>query len=136
MKSVGARLVALLGKGRGTKRAKYGNQKVHTEAGVFDSKAEYRRWQDLQVLERDRQIWNLHRQVRIAPIATGGEKVGYYVADFIYCTQPYQPWDAEHRQFAEGAVVEDVKGHRTQLYIWKRKHLKAQYGIEISEVKA
>lgn len=129
MKSVGARLVALLGKGRGKPaKAKYGNQKVHTDEGVFDSKAEYARWQDLQLLVKAGKIYNLKRQVRYplhACSTSTGEavKVGDYVADFIYTS-------------SEGLVVEDVKGHRTQLYAWKARHFEAEYGFAITEVKA
>lgn len=31
-------------------------------------------------------------------------------------------------------VVEDVKGYKEDLYIWKRRHLEAQYGIVLEEV--
>jgi hypothetical protein len=31
-------------------------------------------------------------------------------------------------------VVEDVKGFKTELYRWKKKHVEAQYGIEIVEI--
>jgi hypothetical protein len=31
-------------------------------------------------------------------------------------------------------VVEDVKGMRTPMYRWKKKHVEAQYGITITEV--
>lgn len=126
--SVGARLVALLGKGRGKKKTKYGNTKVVTADGTFDSKAEYARWQDLKLLEKAGKIRDLERQVRYPLHACtpsiGGEKVGDYIADFVYL-------DAGNQ-----LVVEDVKGHRTQLYAWKARHFKAEYGFEITEVKA
>ena len=48
--------------------------------------------------------------------------MGRYEADFVYV------------DLTNGAVtVEDCKGFRTDLYIWKRKHMKAQYGIDILE---
>lgn len=31
-------------------------------------------------------------------------------------------------------VVEDVKGFKTPLYKWKKKHVEAQYGITIREI--
>jgi hypothetical protein len=49
--------------------------------------------------------------------------VGHYVADFRYRSGP------------QGLlVVEDVKGVRTALYRWKKKHVEAQYGIQITEI--
>ena len=121
-------MLALLSKGRKKKLAKYGNTKVKNEAGTFDSKAEYARWQDLQLLEKAGKIHELNRQVRYplhACSVQDGEavKVGDYVADFVYTDD-------------EGLVVEDVKGHRTQLYAWKARHFKAEYGFAITEVKA
>lgn len=66
-------------------------------------------------------ITDLRCQVRYALHALGGGLVGHYVADFTY------------RQ--DGAlVVIDAKGMRTQLYDWKRRHMKAEHGIEIQEV--
>ena len=135
MKSIGARLVAAFSQGRKGKRAKYGNTRIQSEDGQFDSKAEYRRWCDLKLLERAGKIHDLKRQVRYTLcVQSMGEEgqgseitIGQYVADFVYILN-----DGELGK----QVVEDVKGHRTQLFIWKKKHMKAQYGIEIVEVKA
>lgn len=55
-------------------------------------------------------------------VAPRPRKIGRYVADFSYWTKD------------EKRVVEDVKGFKTPLYRWKKKHVEAQYGIEIREV--
>ena len=50
-------------------------------------------------------------------------KIGAYVADFKYF------------DMTTGAeIIEDVKGMKTALYRWKKKHCEAQYGIQITEV--
>jgi hypothetical protein len=54
----------------------------------------------------------------------GGEVIGKYVADFRY-------YDMDSGR----DVVEDVKGFKTELYRWKKKHVEAQYGLEITEVR-
>jgi hypothetical protein len=48
--------------------------------------------------------------------------VGSYICDFVYQTVP-----------AGDTIVEDVKGVRTDLYRWKRKHFEAEYGVTILE---
>lgn len=124
LKSVGARLLALLSKERHRGRTKYGNKKVYTEEGVFDSQAEYQRWEKLKLLEKLGELSALKRQVRM-PLHVNGIKIGDYIADFQY----YPRGNAHY-------VVEDVKGHRTQLFSWKARHFKAEYGFAIQEVKA
>src|SRR5688572_23183687 len=49
-------------------------------------------------------------------------KVGEYRADFAYL------------DWTRGRVVEDVKGFKTPLYKWKKRHVEAQYGITVVEV--
>lgn len=102
-------------------KSKYGNTRVASADGAFDSKAEYARWGELQLLAKDGQISQLRRQVRY-PLTAHNQLIGHYVADFVYVR------DGEE-------VIEDVKGHRTQLFIWKARHFRAQYGKEISIVK-
>ncbi len=107
------------------KQPKYRNKRVCVDGVWFDSKGEYRRWCDLQLLEKAGEIVQLNRQVRIplsVSLFPGVEhRVGYYVADFTY----YTPGGAY--------VIEDFKGVKTDLYKWKKKHVKAQYGIDILE---
>lgn len=92
----------------------------------FASKKEAARWRELTWLAETGAIRQLRRQVRFplhAPGRDGGVLVGHYVADFVY-----------ERDGLE--VVEDVKGpaRREDLYLWKKRHLHAEHGIQIQEV--
>ena len=122
---------------------KYGNHKVETEDGVFDSRKEARRNAELQLLAAAGEIHNLRRQVRFELIPAqrepdeigprGGVKKGkvieqavFYVADFVYL-------DAEGQ-----TVVEDVKGYKDgaayKVFVLKRKMFLQKFGIRIREV--
>ena len=108
---------------------KYGNRKITTEDGTFDSKREYQRWCELKLLQRAGEIVNLNRQVTFGLIPSQRDEKGKvierdvkYVADFTY----FQP---------DGTfVVEDAKGMRTPEYIIKRKLMLKEHGIRIKEV--
>ena len=122
--------------------SKYHSEKIAFNGEKFDSKKEFRRWQELRLLERAGQIRGLVRQVKyelLPPqyeiIERYSDKTGkrlkdgrrlvergvYYVADFVY-DRP------------DGSlVVEDTKGVRTDDYIIKRKLMLAVYGIKILE---
>lgn len=108
------------------KQNKYHNKVVYADGERFDSKKEYQRWKELQILERARKISNLQRQVRFILIETQtkkGEKTRprtCYVADFVY------------RENGE-LVVEDTKGYKTDLYKLKAKIMYEKYGIWIRE---
>ena len=109
--------------------SKYGNRKIITEDGRFDSLREFRRWQELKLLERAGEIGCLRRQVAYELIPaqydrrTGKlvERSVRYVADFVYETDGF-------------TVVEDVKGCRTKEYIIKRKLMLHVYGLKVQEV--
>jgi hypothetical protein len=110
--------------------------KYHAKATVVDnirfhSQKEARRYQELKLLEKAGEIWDLEIQPKF-PLRAPSEKtlagtfpdqVGLYLADFAYRDRT-------------GRVVEDVKSPptRTALYRWKKRHMKIQYGIEIREV--
>ncbi len=108
-----------------TKRrpGKYGNVPVRVGEYRFDSKLEARRFRELDLLQAAGRItrlrfhshWDLHFQ---------GVKLGYYESDFDYVE------NGEH-------VIEDCKGAErpTDLYVWKKKHIKAEYGITIREIR-
>lgn len=102
-------------------RAKYGNRRVNTEDGWFDSQRELRRWGELKLLEKAGELYNLRRQVRyeLIPKATGLRAINY-VADFCY-------------QQGGKTVVEDSKGYRNPLYLLKRRLMLWRHGIEILE---
>lgn len=119
----------------GTKRAllhrsKYGAVPTLSHGIRFASKAEARRYDELLLLVRAGEITGLKLQPRFTLDVAGfggadtWVKIGEYVADFLYVER-----DGEE-------VVEDVKGMTTALYRWKAKHLAAQYGIQVREVRS
>ena len=114
--------------------SKYGNKKIQTPDGTFDSKKEYARWQELKLLEKARQIYDLERQVRFVLIPSQRDEKGKvierecsYIADFVYIANDGSGWFK---------VVEDVKSPitRTPEYRIKKKLLLKEYGIRITEV--
>lgn len=109
------------------KANKYGARKTEVAGVAFDSKAEARRWQVLQAMERAGEIADLKRQVPFELVPKQQKADGSavravtYVADFTY------------RQ-GERLVVEDVKGMRTPEYKLKAKLMLWRHAIEIHEV--
>lgn len=89
----------------------------------FASRKEAARYRELKLLEKAGQIRGLTLQVPFV-LSAGPTSIGKYVADFVYEERIDQDWC--HR-------IEDVKGFKTPLYRWKRKHMIAQYGIKILE---
>lgn len=112
----------------GTKRVQ-GAKRVIVDGISFDSKLEGRRWQILKQLEKHGAISNLERQVKFplhgknGPIKTPTGRVMHYVADFRYHDRQLNAW-----------VVEDAKGHPTDVYKLKKAILAAQ-NVSIHEVK-
>lgn len=110
----------------GRSRAKYGAKPVTVDGVRFASKREAEWWVKLRLAERAGEIRQLERQVTFTLHANGGRLVGRYVADFTY-----------HERDAERGwrfVVADAKGYPTDMYRWKRRHLKAEYDLEIREL--
>lgn len=101
--------------------SKYNAKKTEVDGIVFDSKAEARRYGELKLLEQNGYIRDLVLQPTFV-LTVNGTKLGEYRADFAY-------YDNE----AYRDVVEDVKGVKTPIYRWKKRHMLAQYGIEILE---
>jgi hypothetical protein len=117
--------------------------KYHAVATVVDnvrfaSKAEAWRYQELKLLEKAGEIEGLELQPEFllkTQLTTGTvigagralagnyPVIGKYRADFAY-------YDNRTGQ----RVVEDVKGFKTPLYRWKKKHVEAQYGLTITEI--
>ncbi|MBO7213983.1 MAG: DUF1064 domain-containing protein [Clostridia bacterium] len=106
-------------------RSKYGNKRIETPDGMFDSKAEYERWCELQLLQRIGSITDLKRQVKFVLIdkSEHGRELSY-IADFTY-------------QDGDEKVIEDVKSEatKTPLYRLKKRLVAERYGIDIKEVK-
>lgn len=96
---------------------------------VFDSKREAWRYMELKALERAGSIGNIELQPEFELIPTfeydgKKERAVKYRADFRY----------RHR--SGGVIVEDVKGHKTEVYRIKRKLLLHKYpDINFREVK-
>lgn len=117
----------------GPKGPKYHNRKIETPDGVFDSKKELRRWEELKLLQRAGKISELKRQVPYILIPAQRdpytkrviEREVKYVADFVYF---------ERGQY----VVEDVKGYKGgggyAVFTIKRKLMLREFGIRIKEV--
>ena len=111
---------------------KFHAKKITYEGMTFDSKAEFRRWHELKLLERAGHIEDLRRQVKfeLIPRQTDPvtrevlERAVVYVADFVY-------FDVRSMK----KVVEDVKGHMTPDYVIKRKLMLYLNGITIREVR-
>ena len=119
-------------------RAKYHNRKITRDGVTFDSRKEFRRYEELQLLQQAGEIANLRRQVKFVLIppqrepsqigTRGGVKKGKllerecaYIADFVY---------TENGKI----VVEDTKGLRTKDYIIKRKLMLYVHNIRVREV--
>ncbi len=121
---------------RGSRRrpgaSRYGVKRVtHTDGTKFDSKREMQRYSNLLLMRKAKVIESLELQPRIAIIIKGvpikyfvanGRRQMFYVADFKYFDKERNRW-----------VLEDVKGHPTEVYKIK-KALVAAMGITIDEV--
>lgn len=109
-----------------TKPNKFGNHRVETKDGVFDSKLELNRWEQLKLLERAGAIKDLQRQVPFVLVKKSqyGRAINY-VADFVYLDPK-----------TDEMVIEDTKSKATQtpLYRLKKRLVAEKYGIVIKEI--
>lgn len=101
-----------------------GAQPTEVDGHLFPSKREADRYAELRLEEHSGAVFDLRLQFRF-PLDVQGTTIGHYVADFVYTR------NSEKVPFT---VVEDVKGWRTEMYRWKKKHFEAQYGLTIQEV--
>jgi len=117
--------------GRRLPTSKYHNRKVRVDGETFDSAKEAKRWQELKLMQKAGEIFELYRQVPFIVIPkqtdaiTGKlvERECKYIADFTY------------RKRTDGRiVVEDTKGVKTPEYIIKRKLMFYRFGIKIREL--
>ena len=107
------------------RRSKFNAIPTTVDGIKFPSKREAKRWGELRLLEKAGKITGLRRQVPfnlVVCLEGPGTRttIGKYIADFVYF---------EDRK----PVVEDCKGFRTALYRRSKKHMEAQYGIQIRE---
>lgn len=106
--------------------SKYNAVRTQVDGVWFDSKAEAARYSELKLLEKAGKIADLKIHNKW-PLVIGETVIGNYESDFDYFQIIEANGDAV-------LVVEDVKGVRTPLYRWKKKHFEAQYGIKITEI--
>lgn len=112
------------------KKSKFRNHSFYSDGIYWHSKREYKRWLELLCLEKGGEISELRRQVAF-DLHTNGIKIGTYRADYVY------------RDKSGALVVEDVKSERkrgqsrsataTALYQRSKRHLRAEYGLDITE---
>ena len=104
------------------KKSKYGAVKTEVDGIMFDSKREASRYQELRLLEQAGEIANLRLQVPyiLFPKNEHGRALKY-IADFVYTDD------------TGALVVEDAKGHSTDVYKIKRRLMAELKGIEIKE---
>lgn len=117
-------------------RSKYGAVPTTVDGITFDSKAEARHYGELSMRLKIGEIRELVLQPRFELWAFAldpavAQLVGVYVADFQYEELDKEAWGAAVWR----VVVADVKGVRTALYCWKKRHMMAQHGIKIREVR-
>lgn len=118
------------------RRSKYHATPTTVDGIRFASKKEATRYGELKLLEKAGHIARLKLQQRFELCVPRTNSrgnvidaywmttVGHYVADFCY---------DEFTPAATLFVIEDVKGFRTPLYRWKKKHVESQYGVTIRE---
>ena len=112
------------------KRRKYRNRKIVVDGQTFDSQKEANRWQELKLMERAGEIYDLQRQVPFIVIPAQKDEKGKtiereckYIADFTYKLKG-----------SLVRTVEDTKGLRTKDYIIKRKLMLWRFGLRVKEV--
>ena len=89
---------------------KYRNEKISVDGIKFDSKLEARRYYELKLLERAKEIKDLRRQVtfELQPNYKKKNKTIRainYIADFVY-------YDVKQNK----TIIEDTKGFKTEVY--------------------
>lgn len=122
-------------------RNKYQALKCYVNGIEFDSRKEARRYQELLLLQRAKEISNLRMQVKYVLVPAQYEtcerygkngqrlkdgkrlleKECAYIADFVY-------------EENGNEIVEDTKGIKTKDYIIKRKLMLFIHGIRVKEV--
>ena len=121
---------------------KYRAVRTEVDGIAFHSKAEARRYGELKLLEKAGEIRYLRLQPEF-PLYSSIDlaihedsdplKLGVYRGDFAYERLIGRRSDGENVWGPQ--IVEDVKGIDTPLSKWKRKHVKAQYGIDVQIVR-
>ena len=130
----------------GTKRKNFGAQKVELDGIMFDSRKEAKRYNELKLLQQTGHIRNLKVHTKWEfQLCDDGEFLRYpstkhghqgtkitYIDDFSYEIRDTVSEDT--RGGAWRFVVEDVKGHDTQVSHIKRGLMQAFHGITVNIV--
>lgn len=101
---------------------KYRNKKLTVDGVTWDSQKEYKRWYELNLLQKAGQISELERQVTFR-LEVNGQLICKYIADFCYIENGKR-------------IIEDTKSSFTKklpVYRLKYKLMKAIHGIEIRD---
>lgn len=106
------------------RRNKFGAVKTVLDGIAFDSKREAAYYAELKLREKAGEVSAIELQKPFPLLAGSGRLIGSYRADFVF-------WDCRE---ARSRII-DVKGMDTALSRWKRKHVAAQYGVEVEIVK-
>ena len=100
---------------------KYGNKKTQFAGLTFDSKAEARRYGELQLLERAGRISNLRRQVPIELVpgvklwgAARARPAIRLVVDFCYQEQGATVWEVVAPSLTPDSYTRESSGSRTR----------------------
>jgi hypothetical protein len=110
------------GRNKKNPRTKYNAKAVVIDGQRFDSTFEGKRYSQLKMLERLKEIRDLRLQVTY-PLIVNDVAIASYVADFVYISEGSE-------------VVEDAKGYLTPVYKLKKKLMKAIYDIDIFETRS
>lgn len=105
-------------------KTKYKNTKIKVDGETFDSKAEYRRYLELQILEKAKKIKNLQRQPKFVL------QEGFRYADGSWIRPITYAGDFQYVDENNKTVVEDVKSWITKqdtTYKIKVKLLKKRF---------
>lgn len=120
---------------------KYHNRKITVDGKTFDSRKEYRRYNELILLERAGKISNLETQKEFVLIPAQYEfyprygKRGDRIQDGQRCLERPCVYKADFVYEENGkTIVEDTKGFKTKDYIIKRKLMLFIHGIKIKEI--
>lgn len=105
--------------------SKYRNIKKTINGLLFDSTKEANRYLELAMLQAAGEITQLETHPRFDLIASNGEIIGHYTADFRYVDKR-----------SGKVVVEDVKSKltKTTSYMLRKRLVRACHGIVITEV--
>lgn len=105
---------------------KYQAKKVVVGKECYDSRAEYKRALQLELLQKAGVISNLqhHEKIVLIPKSKYGREI-YYEADFSYTDNK-----------TKEKIIEDVKSKPTvtKIYRLKKRMIQEQYGITIREI--